>query len=350
VRPRHLTAVLLLCSTSAKAVDLGGAVRGWVGAGVDSNPPRDYVSPGNSTTTDGVLQGILNLAGSLSGQRGRIDATYDLGARNFLTQGNEDTVVQSLVVDATLWLPGPFAAVFEGRVRDRRGAQRDYSDLVAEVELEYQPSQLDFRIYGAAHRFIFWDQEDFASSFYAPEAGLFARYRFNRHHSVSVFGDVSFRTFNSDVNVHQPDGTITIDTTMTRHDFFALVGASYSYKGPVNITVSYSYLDSSSNSFGESYSQHRIGLVVGIALPWQLMFLLNGQLRLAQYPDGVYLTPDILVLEDDENQSSISVKMLRPLGEHFEIDVRYAFYYGVLPNNGFVYERHTALIGFGAQF
>jgi hypothetical protein len=279
-----------------------------------------------------------------------VDATYDVGGRKFITQPEQDTIIQSATLLATAFLPRGFSISLDGRARDRRGAERDYTDLVADLMVEFQPdAQLDFRVRGGAHRFIFWVPGTFRESFYAPEAGLSVRYRFNKRHSISLFGDISFRTFNSPQFEPEGDQVVPKDGTV-RNDTYFLAGAAYTFKGPVNVTLSYAYLDSSSNSFGESYRQHRIGLLFGVTLPWELTFLLNGQLRLSQYPDGIFLSPDILPLLDDENLSSVSAKLVRPIGEHVDIDLRYAFFYGTLPQNGFLYLRHTASIGVSVRF
>lgn len=344
----RLAAVVFLLSATAGAVDLGGRARVSVNAGIDTNPRRDFVSPdAGGTPSDGVLQGVANLSGYLAGERGTLGAAYDLGARKFVLLSSEDTVVQSVQLDGNLWLPGGFALGVTARGRDRRGASRDYTDLAAEGTLEFAPdAQLDLRLRGSAHRFIFWS--GFRSSFYAPEAGLSVRYRINKRHSFTVVGDLSFRTFNADA--YPNPETMPVPDAMVRKDFFAVVSAAYTYRGPVNVTLSYSYLDSSSNSYGESYRQHRVGLLFGAALPWELNLLVNANLRFAQYPDGVFLSPELIVLEEDENQTSGVIKLVRPIGEHFDVEVRYGLYYGRLPKNDFVYLRHVASIGASVRF
>jgi hypothetical protein len=357
VRPPNLPVLCVLASTAALGADFSGSVRGWVGGGVDTNPARDFISPdGGAAVPDGFLQGIVNLNGGVGVGPFEVDGTYDIGARKFITQPSQDTVIQSATLLATLFLPKGFSLNIDGRARDRRGAERDYSDLLADFALGYAPDgQLDFRIRAGAHRFIFWVPEGYRESFFGPEAGITARYRFNKHHAFNAFGEVSFRTFNSpqykpNDDPTQPDVSAVPIPGTIRGDTYFLVGASYTYKGPVNATLSYSYLDSTSNSFGESYRQHRIGLLVGVALPWELTFLLNGQLRLSSYPDGIFLSADILPLLDDENLSSVSVKLVRPIGEHVDIDLRYAFFYGTLPTDQFVYLRHTASLGVSVRF
>jgi hypothetical protein len=334
----------------ASAADWSGSARGQLSGGVDTNPGREFISDGGSATPDGFVQGIANLAGGVAGGPFALDGTYDVGGRKFITQPKEDTVVQSALLTGTAYLPRGFAVSIDGRARDRRGADRDYTDLVSDLALSFAPdSQLDFRLRGGYHRFLYWVENGFRESYYAGEGGLSARYRFNKHHAFNAFGELSYRTFNSPQYVKTDDGAMAMDGTV-RHDTYFLAGASYSYKGPINLTLSYAYLDSSSDSYGESYRQHRIGLLFGVALPWELTFLINGQLRLSSYPDNFLLSPDILALQDDENLSSASVKLVRPIGEHVDIDLRYAFYYGTLPNNGFLYLRHVGSLGVSVRF
>jgi hypothetical protein len=164
-----------------------------------------------------------------------------------------------------------------------------------------------------------------------------------------ISGLVSSRTFNANA-VANPDITPAPDPEV-RHDFFALVSAAYWYRGAFIFSLSYGYLDSSSNGYGESLRQHRIGLVFGTALFWRLTVMLDISLRFSQYPDGLYVSPEILTLDEgSENLSSGVIKLVRPFGDHFEVEARYGFYYGQLPKNGFIYLRHAASIGVGVRF
>jgi hypothetical protein len=330
--------------------DWSGSARGQVSGGVDTNPGRDFISDGGTATPDGFIQGIVNLAGGVAAGAFALDGAYDVGGRKFITQPEQDTLVQSALLTGTAFLPRGFALSVDGRARDRRGAERDYTDLMTDAALSFAPdNQLDFRVRGGYHRFLYWVPGAFRQSFYAGEGGLSARYRFNKHHAINAFGELSYRTYNSAQYVKTDDGAAPADGTV-RHDTYFLAGASYTFRGPVNITLSYAYLDASSDSYGESLTQHRIGLLFGVTLPWQVTFLLNGQLRLSTYPDNLLLSPDILALQDDENLSSVSVKVVRPIGDHVDIDVRYAFYYGTLPNNGFLYLRHVGSLGVSVKF
>ncbi|MBL8951716.1 MAG: hypothetical protein JNK82_13120 [Myxococcaceae bacterium] len=339
--------MVFVLAAPAYAIDLSGRVRGSVGVGIDSNPRRDFVSNNAVTPIDPVLQGLLNLGGAIQGERASAGGSYDLGARKFFALSSEDTVIQTLQLDGVVWA-GRFGFGVVGRARDRRGAQREYSDLQAEVNLQFVPDNaLDFRIWGAAHRFIFWS--GFQSSFYAPEGGLAARYRFNKRHSLSVLGNFSFRTFNS-MTIADPD-VMPPPEPVVRRDFFALASVAYWYRGPVVFSLSYGYMDSASNSYGWSLRQHRVGLVFGAPLFWKLMVMLDVNLRFNDYPSGIFIDDRILTLDESgENLSSGVLKLVRPLGEHMEIEARYGFYYGRLPKNDFVYMRHVGTVHFGVHF
>lgn len=343
----RIVAVVICCSATAGAVEFSGRARASIGAGVDTNPRRDFVSPDAGTPTAMVMQGVLNLSGFMQGERGTLGAAYDIGGRKFIGVLTEDTVIQSLQVDGTLWLGRSFGLGFIGRARDRRGANREYTDLSAEANIQFTPDpQLEFRLWGNAHRFIFWS--GFQVSFWAPEGGVLARYRFNKRHSVMVNGNYSHRTFNS--TAYDPDMEPG-ETPKTRVDNFVLVGAMYSYRGPVVFSLGYGFFDSTSNSRGWSLRQHRVTLVFGAPLFWSIMVMLDVNLRFNEYPDGLYINPDILTLDESgENLSSGVVKLVRPFGDHFEIEARYGFYYGRLPKNDFVYLRHVATLHFGVHF
>jgi hypothetical protein len=342
-------AIVFLVSASAGAVEVSGRARGAISTGIDTNPTRDFYSPDSGPTADLVLQGIANLGGALQGERGFLSGSYDIGARKFLFISAADTIVQSAQLDGTLWVGRAFAFGITGRARDRRGDERDYSDLNAELNLQFAPErQLDFRVWGAAHRFIFW--RGFDHSYYAPEGGVLATYRFGRQHTATFTGQISARTFDGYANANpmiMPPLQVDI-----RHDFFTLVSAAYWYRGPVVFSLSYGYLSSTSNSWGEAFDQHRIGMVFGAPLFWRLMFMLDINLRFTNYPNGIFIDPVILTLdENSENLTSIVVKLVRPFGDHFELEARYGFYYGALPQQqGWVYQRHVATFGISFHF
>jgi hypothetical protein len=228
------------------------------------------------------------------------------------------------------------------RARDRRGADRDYSDLTPDAWLEFTPTQnILVRVHGGYHRFLYWNR--FSYSFWGTDFGASARWRFNKRHAVSFFLELEPRTYNGEAATN-PD--LEIPSPGQRRDFYAAAGLGYTYRGPVNVSTSYGYFDSASNSFGESFRRHRFSVTAGVRLPLEFTLLASATVTLAQYPDGVYLSSELIVLEDDENTSSISAKVVRPLGKYVDADVRYALYYNRLLRNDLTYLRQVVTFGF----
>lgn len=344
--PSRVVALLLLfAAVPAGAVDLRGGGRVWAGLGFDSNARRDYTSPGVPTQPDGFVFGLGHLQGALGfGERYRLLGSYDIAGRKFLLLPSEDTVVQ----DASLEFDVAVASVLNvgllGRARDRRGAERDYTDLTGGALIEFLPTaNLDVRVTFGAHRFIYWQR--FAYSYSGPEGVLSARYRFTRRHSLSVFGSFIPRTYNSNARSPPPVEGEPDPPVVVRHDSYFTAGLTYSYRGPFHLSAGYAYYDQTSNSYGETIRRHRLSLTAGFQLPLQLTLLSSLTAQFSSFPQGVYLSPDLTVVEDDENASSLTVKLVRPVSKYFEIDVRYAGYLNFLPQNDFRYLRHVVSAG-----
>ncbi len=78
----------------------------------------------------------------------------------------------------------------------------------------------------------------------------------------------------------------------------------------------YAFQELASNSYGETVLRHRLSASAGVRLPAAASTLLaQGALVLNRYPDGVFLSPEIILTEDDEAQNSLSLRLVRPLSE-----------------------------------
>lgn len=342
--------LLLLLSTGAAAADFRGRGRLWLGPAFDSNAGRDFVSETVRPRPDFFLFGLGQLEGALRlGERVRLVGSYDVSGRKFVFVPTEDTIVQAAQLEGTVAFANYFAVGLSGHARDRRGAERDYTDLVGGAVLDFFPSpSIDMRVQVNAHRFLFYNR--FSYSFWGPDGTVSARYRINRRHSVSLFGSYNPRTYNGVARV--PPGPAGMETPpeVTRTDVVFGAGASYSYRGPFHFSFSYSYTDQDSISYGESVQRHRLNATVGVRLPWELTLLGSLIVQPAFFPDGVYLSPDLTVLEEDENVSSLTVKLVKPLNKWLDLDARYAGYLGYLPQNEFLMVRHVVSLGLGVNF
>ena len=331
-------------------MDFQGKARVWLGPALDSNARRDFVSRGVGTQADAFLFGLAQLEGALRvGERVRFVGAYDVSGRKFILLPSEDTLVQAAQLEGTVTFWNYFALGLGGRASDRRGADRDYTDLQGGAVFDFFPDPaVEVRAQVFAHRFLFYNR--FAYSFWGPDGQLTARYRINRRHSVSAFGSFNPRTYNSPARDRPgPEGS-EVPPPRRRADNVFGGGLSYSYRGPFHFTFSYSVFDQSSNSFGESVQRHRLNATAGVRLPWQLMLLGSLTWQPSLFPEGVYLSPDLTVLEEDENVSSLTLKLVRPINKWLDVDVRYAGYLGVLPQNDFLYLRHVVSVGLAINF
>lgn len=345
-----LTLVLVLAATRATAADFVGRARVWLGPALDTNAPRDFVSPGVGTQADLFLFGLGQLEGSVRvGERLRAQGSYDVSGRKFILLPREDTLVQAAQLEATVAFARFFAFGLLGRARDRRGAERDYTDLQGGALLDFLPSaQVDVRVQVSAHRFWFYNRPEYG--FLGPDGSLTARYRFERRHAVSLFGAYGPRRYDGDARARPlPEGTEP-PPAVRRQDVTFGAGVGYTYRGPLHLSLSYAYFDQSSNSWGESLKRHRLSVTGGFSLPWRLTLLASVTWQPSVFPEGVFLSPELTVLEEDENVSSLTVKVVRPLGKVVDLDLRYAGYLGFLPSSAFTYLRHVVSLGVALNF
>jgi len=334
---------LLLCPRLALAADVSGAARLQLSTGLDTNPGRDF---GDAATPDAMA----SLSGQLQGQLRQdaffLEGSYELGGRAFATSSAADLWVQAARASAS-WAPWT-ALTFgvEGRAKDRHAGSRGrgYADLVGGPFVAARPSKtLSFELHADAHRFLYRDA--YAYSFGAGELSLLAHFQPTRRQGFSLSllaADERYAT--------QAVGFSGDELGVRRDDHRVGGAVQYRYRGPFALAVGYGFQSVGSNSFGEAQRSHRFTASVGLRLPQRLMLFVEGALQLTQYPDGVYLSPQILLLEDDENLSSATARLVRPLNAHLDVELRYSLYQTALPQNGLHYLRQLATAGATFRF
>lgn len=335
----------VLWSTTALCADLKGKLRVSTGAGVDTNARRDADVVGH--VSDGLVSFVGEAEGRATFDSWQLSGSYEGGVRKFILYPSEDVLVQSANGEGSIAI-GRFAGVgVRGRVRDRRGGDRDYSDLAASAFVEFVPdATLDVQVYGTGHRFIYWgtgSTNDFRYSFAAPEVGATARYRFDKRHSVVVFGELALRNYNGFAEFDPAIPEADRPPPQRREDSAFSVGAGYALKGPIPLAVTYSYFDQSSNSFGETLRRHRLSATAAFRLPWRFFLFAQAQAQLSSYPEGFRISPELVLDEDAENHNAFSLKLVRPVAEVLDVEARFAWYQNVLPH--FAYHRQLYWMG-----
>lgn len=322
--------------STAAAMEWEGEIRGATLGGFDSNAVRGY--GGDAPDGFGSLQ--LSLAGAGRGGRLSLGGGYELGGRKFALFPSEDTLVQAATADLSYRAARPLIAglTFDGK--DRRGALRSYTNLSARAFVSFVPDEaLEVRAAIGGRWFRFYPSALY--DFGALEGLVTARLRIDRRHHLTAFGELGSRDFSGAPAIAPPGGT----PAGTRRDGVLSVGLGYSYRGPWQASVSWSFLDEGSNSYGFRLSRHRLDATFGVRLPWTLLLLGQGNVQLTSFPDGLYLAPDQQLREDDENHNGLSLKLLRPLTPHWDLELKAALYLNRLPDNGLTYLRQVTTVG-----
>jgi len=337
-----LVVLVVAIAGGARAADVEGALRVTGRLMLDGNAPRDVTrGPIATDTSDAVFSLLASGEGRYTADRWQLVGRYDGGVRKYLLFTTEDVLVQAAALEGSLALGSSLGVGVEGRAKDRRGGGRAYSDLAASGFVEYVPdARLALRLRVGAHRFLY--RPNFAASFGSPEVGVLARYRLDRRHAFFASGEYGSRRYNDSV---RPPPGVEVPWTGRRVDGALTANVGYTYKGPLALGLTYTYQELSSNSFGETVQRHRLSGSAGVRLPWKLTLLAQGSLGLTHYPDGVFFSNDITLLEDDEAQNSLALKLARPLNAHLDLELTYALYGNQLERNELSYFRQVGALG-----
>jgi hypothetical protein len=342
---RLLSALLLTALAlpgGAHAADVEGSLRVTGRVLGDSNAPRDFRdAQGPQPDPDMALSLLAAGEGRVTGERLQLVGRYELGGRKYVRYATEDVLIQGAAVEGSMALGTQLGLGVEGRAKDRRGGTRDYSDLGASAFLEYVPDvRLALRVRAGAHRFVY--RADSQANFGGPELGFLGRYRFNRRHSLSVFGEYGSRRYGVEAELPPESEELSLGR---RKDGALSAGAGYTYRGPLALGLTYTFQEISSNSFGETVLRHRLSGSAGLRLPWNVTLLAQGTLGMSRYPDGIYLSPEITLVEEDEGQNSLSLKLARPMSEHLDVELSYGVYGTNLPTLQLSYFRQVLGVG-----
>ncbi len=322
-----------------------GSLRLSAGTLLDGNAPRDFSDGQVPAQADLGLHLLGSAAGRYTAERYQLQGRYDLGGRLYLLRyPSESTLIQAASLEASHAVGRTLGVGVEARAKDRRGGARAYSDLGASAFVEYVPDlRLDVRLRAGAHRFVY--RPDRTADFGGPELSFTGRYRFDRRHSATLSGEWGRRRYGV-VAERAPAPNVPVGPTPFRRvDGMLTAGVGYAYRGPVALGVGYAFQELASNSYGETVLRHRLSATAGVRLPLRLTLLAQGALVFSRYPDGVFLSPEIILTEDDEAQNSLSLRLVRPLSASVDLELSAGVHGTRLPRNDLDYGRQVAALG-----
>ena len=344
-------------SNAARAELLYGMARGEIGPPTGSPLWRSTLS---SSLTWRRGRNLLRLAGTLGGKVFFLPDVQD-----------QDTLVGQLTIDEKfqprprLWLgialdyydvgqlsvPSPSGTTARLRHRDFRSGSINLT-LTADIQgtrlaldggyrgVEYKPDlQYDFHG-GMAHasifrRFSVGDPER------PHEIDLLTSHRIERR---------LFFAGHAQRLACPPTTPCVGDTNSTRDDWFVDTLFELTYVRALLLALSYGLTLDLSNSFGESFLRHTVGLKAGVRLPWELYASVKLQFLFTRFLDGLQFPPRFseatFISLDEENRNSLVAELERSVWRHdLFVKVRYSLYTNELTSSPVDFMRHVIFVG-----
>lgn len=311
----------------------------------DSNVHR------RSARTGVVADGALVLVGGLDLQwepvPGQLTTlSWDGGGKLFSAERGADQAANALVAGHELLLADGLSGGVELRLKDRsvRNGDRAYTDLGAGASLQLHPGSFASPRLRAGYRsFVYAPDEAWSAS--GPWAGISVAIRPWSRHQFNAGYELQLRSF--------PDGD-AFDAAGTplgpRRDLVHQGQLGWSLRSRFLLSVGYLLAVTDSNSSGFSSLRHQLQAVAGVRLPAELFLNAQASLQYLVFPEGIRFSEDLLFGADDENLSSLSLKLSRPLGGDFTVEVRYQLYLATFARAPIGFERHVAGAGLGWRF
>lgn len=157
--------------------------------------------------------------------------------------------------------------------------------------------------------------------------------------SLELVGTLGFenRTFYTGLalaNVCAPDAppseNCTAPTDIQRRDRYSRAGVELTWIGSQVASLGYQLTVIDSNSFYQSLARHRIMLSGTVQLPWELYGTAIAILQVDQYLDGLIVRRELQQQEftniEDENRSSLQLRIARHISSSFSIEARAAIW------------------------
>jgi hypothetical protein len=135
------------------------------------------------------------------------------------------------------------------------------------------------------------------------------------------------------------------DQAIVRADVPLRAELSVTSSRRVFVRAGYAALRHMSNAQGESFTRHRVTLLVGFRLPLALLVGAQAALQLTQYDDGISLGQQLFLADDDESQNHVALTLSRRFPFATTVEGRLAWYGNELAKERLSFSRTVASIG-----
>jgi len=138
-------------------------------------------------------------------------------------------------------------------------------------------------------------------------------------------------------------------TSLIRRDHYQRANIDLKWVGEVIATAGYQLTVIDSNSYGQSLVRHRIMASATVELADKLYGTATATLQIDQYPDGVLVAKDLQNQEftnlEDENRSSLQVRIARELSATWSLETRGAVWRDLGNPGGMSFRRELIYAG-----
>ncbi len=138
-------------------------------------------------------------------------------------------------------------------------------------------------------------------------------------------------------------------TSLVRRDHYQRAKVEFKWAGEVIATAGYQLTVIDSNSYGQSLVRHRITASGTVELADKLYGTATATLQIDQYPDGVLVEKDLQNQEftnlEDENRSSLQVRIARELSATWSLETRGALWRDLGSPGGMSFRRELIYAG-----
>ncbi len=310
----------------------------------DTNARRQAIDEDldvNKPVGDGLLRARAGLFLSTSAIGGQLNLNADLGLKRFATERGQSMSVAQVQGSFVRRLPWDLLISLNQftRARGQLSGVRTFG-----------LTRTDLGVAKALPFGVWLQASAIAVGFYSVDAVLFSSiqsgvrfdgaYFVTPFERIGVFGGIGARGYPL-LSAITESGT----SDRGRVDAPLTAGATFSSTRAVYLSVGYTLTRNWSNSFGDSFTRHRLNAIVGVQLPLEITLSGQAALQLTSYDNGLSVGQRLLLADDDERQNNLTVGVSRPFLWGMFTEARLAVYGNEFARERVSFLRTTAGIG-----
>jgi hypothetical protein len=344
---------LLLIYLSVFSTNLSISERLSLSYEYDSNVYRSTLNSeeGIYSDFDLKLQSDLNL--KLLADKNLLRINLQNGGKLFINESDANAIVNQLelVYNYRLKHLSPESGIVFKDTTTVNTIQ-DYTTFMPYTAAIISIDKFLFRVMGGLEKFVF----DYSSkySYLAPVAGILISTRLdesvilqlNYAYKYSIYDSYAYKK----VGNLDSDSLLLTVTTNKRRDNNHNISVRFNYESDILISLAYNPEINLSNSAGESVIRQRFQLTLATQIIYEIYFNLLLSVMISSFKDGILVSDEILLLNDNENRNYIILKLSKEIFKKTFLELRYSYYYSEFSNYTTRFDRHVISSGVCLKF